>query len=84
MSNSNFIIRLILFLFLLKNLSAGEDDGVSVYFYHQMGGCGCFKHCSCFSHYIGPFRPGLEKLQNGAFPFDTAEHPKRPEDVKQK
>lgn len=46
---------------------AGYDDGVTIYSYNRIPGCGCFSHCTCFSHY--------------ALPPDTLEHPQCPEDI---
>jgi hypothetical protein len=52
---------------------AREDDGESMYGYRNgLYGCGCFKHCNCFSHYKGNYP--------GAFPEDNIYHPKDPED----
>ncbi len=68
-------------LCITQHIFAGCDDGESVYFYNRIPGCGCFDHCTCFSHYIGPFSPGLEYLESDAFPSDKPSHPKRPEDI---
>lgn len=69
------------FNFVCVCLFGGYDDGVSVYFYDGMPGCACFYHCTCFSHYIGPFDASLQHLESGAFPKDTQWHPKSPEDI---
>ncbi|MGA8164788.1 MAG: polymorphic toxin type 50 domain-containing protein [Waddliaceae bacterium] len=65
--------RFLFFLFLYIQLCnhllfAGRDDGVSIYYYGGIPGCGCFYHCDCFSHHL-----------NG-FPDDNIWHPQFPED----
>lgn len=60
-------------IFSIDQSFAGCDDGVSVYYYNGIPGCGCFYHCECFSHYIS------DKI-GGGFPNDTTWHPKYPED----
>lgn len=67
------VIFILVSVFLTSNRSfAREDDGVSVYGYKRgISGCGCFKHCHCFSYYNGNYP--------GAFPEDRPNHPVGPE-----
>ncbi|MDB2613825.1 polymorphic toxin type 50 domain-containing protein [Chlamydiales bacterium] len=62
----------IIYIFLLMSfvisdkIYSGYDDGVSTYYYSGLPGCGCFDHCSCFSHYLGDPKEG--GFLNGVHP----------------
>ena len=50
------LILFVLFnLFLFSKISAGYDDGESVYNYQGIPGCGCFYHCNCFEYDLDDF-----------------------------
>ena len=59
--------------FFQSDIFAGEDDAVSIYFYSEIPGCGCFDHCKCFSHYISD-------VIGGGFPDNKPLHPLAIED----
>ncbi|MEM1283222.1 MAG: tetratricopeptide repeat protein [Chlamydiota bacterium] len=43
------MFMLLLMLFIKSSLYSGYDDGISVYYYNGIPGCGCFTHCTCMS-----------------------------------
>lgn len=53
---------------------ARPDKGDNIYLYNGIPGCGCFLHCSCFSHYLS------NDKAKGGFPHDNVLHPIYPED----